>query len=106
MKRQTILVSLLGLFLAGAVMMPRPVQAATAVKGITTAVVLNVRTAAALYSRVYVTIKYGTRVTILGRSASGAWLQIQFPDVLGWVSAYYVRFDNPRQLIYALPVVH
>ena len=106
MNRRLILAFLLSVILLSSAALPAPAQAAPAVTGITTAVVLNVRTTAYLYSHIVATAKYGTKVTILGRNVFGTWLEIQYPGVVGWVSWRFIRFDNPAQLIHALPVVH
>jgi uncharacterized protein YgiM (DUF1202 family) len=71
-----------------------PVNTSGETNGRVTAIGLNLRSAPSLSSAVIVELSQGTRILILGRSASGSWLQVQTTDGRsGWVAARFVQAD-------------
>lgn len=92
---------ILGILICLLVAVP-PALAQDTPTGQITAGLLNMRAGPGTGYDIIAELPYGTRVTLHGRSAGGAWLLVR-ADTQGWVSAYYVKTD-PGVSLAALPI--
>jgi murein DD-endopeptidase MepM/ murein hydrolase activator NlpD len=58
---------------------------------------VNLRAGASMDQRVLAVIPYGARVTVLGRSADGRWVNVIYNNQAGWVDAQYLGPWDDRQ---------